>query len=48
MSSKLKRDQIPPEQAKNWRQNFIEERDKTFNLEVPKIILEKETLLRFW
>lgn len=43
MSLKLKRDQIPPEQAKNWRQNFNEEREKTFNLEVPKIILEKET-----
>lgn len=46
MSSKLKRDQIPPAQARNWRQNFKEEKEKTFNLEVPKIILEKETYLK--
>ena len=46
MNSKLKRDQIPPVQAKNWRKSFKEEKEKTFNLEVRKIILEKETYLK--
>ncbi|MBN1986239.1 MAG: hypothetical protein JW761_08045 [Prolixibacteraceae bacterium] len=46
MNSKLKRDQIPPMQARNWRKNFKEEKEKTFNLLVPKIILEKETYLK--
>ena len=45
MGSKLKRDQLPDNQAKNWRKNFSEEKNKTFNLKVPKIILQKETYL---
>ena len=45
MGAKLKRDQLPDNQAKNWRKNFKEEKDKTFNLKVPKIILQKETYL---
>ena len=43
MTTKLKRDQLPPKKAENWRKNFNEEKDKTFNLKVPKIILEKTT-----
>lgn len=43
MTKKLKRDQLPAAKARNWRQNFKEEVDKTFNLKVPKIILEKAT-----
>ncbi|WP_167612965.1 hypothetical protein [Maribellus sediminis] len=43
MTKKLKRDQLPAAKAKNWRQNFEEEKDKTFNLKVPKIILQKAT-----
>jgi hypothetical protein len=46
MNSKLKRDQIPPGKAKNWKKNFKEEKEKTFNLAVSKIILEKETYLK--
>ncbi|MEZ5105784.1 MAG: hypothetical protein R2757_14890 [Draconibacterium sp.] len=46
MSSKLKRDQIPANQAKNWRKSFKDEKGKTFNLSVSKIILEKETYLK--
>ncbi|QGY42867.1 hypothetical protein GM418_04110 [Maribellus comscasis] len=46
MSSKLKRDQIPPVEARNWRKNFNEEKEKTFNLVVPRIILEKDTYLK--
>ncbi|MCG6187021.1 hypothetical protein [Maribellus maritimus] len=46
MSSKLKRDQIPPVEARNWRKNFNEEKEKTFNLIVPQIILEKDTYLK--
>lgn len=46
MSLKLKRDQVPPKQAGNWKKNFEEEKKLTFNLEVPKIILEKETYLK--
>ncbi len=45
MGSKLKRDQLPDNQAKNWRKNFSEEKNKTFNLKIPKIILQKETYL---
>jgi|GEM_PF-709650 len=45
MTKKLKRDQLPAAKAKNWRHNFKEEKDKTFNLKVPKIILQKETYL---
>ncbi|MFV0590334.1 MAG: hypothetical protein ACK5M7_03040 [Draconibacterium sp.] len=43
MSAKLKRDQLPPKKAENWRVNFSHESKLTFNLKVPKIILQKET-----
>jgi hypothetical protein len=43
MVSKLKRDQIPTEKATNWKNNFNEESKHTFNLDLPKIILQKET-----
>jgi hypothetical protein len=43
MGSNLKRDQIPPKQAENWRRNFAEEQKNTFNLIVPQILLQKET-----
>lgn len=43
MGSNLKRDQIPPKQAENWRRNFAEEQKNTFNLNVPQILLQKET-----
>ena len=43
MSSNLKRDQLPPKQAQNWRENFNEEKKYSFNLKVPQIILQKET-----
>ncbi len=43
MTSKLKRDQIPTQKASNWRQSFNEEKKLTFNLEVPQIVLQKET-----
>jgi len=45
MTKKLKRDQLPAAKAKNWRQNFKEEINKTFNLKLPKVILEKTTYL---
>jgi len=34
---------LPPKKAENWRKNFSEESKHTFNLKVPKIILQKET-----
>jgi hypothetical protein len=43
MASKLKRDQLPPEKAKNWKQNIKEEEKLTLNLRIPQIILQKET-----
>jgi len=43
MASKLKRDEIPPRQAENWRKNFQEEKNLTFNLIAPIISLQKET-----
>lgn len=43
MSTKLKRDEIPREKAHNWRRNFEEEKKLSFTLDVPQIILEKET-----
>lgn len=43
MTSKLKRDEIPSNQAENWRKNFDEERKLTFNLVTPHIILQKDT-----
>ncbi|MDX8340916.1 hypothetical protein SLH46_17085 [Draconibacterium sp. IB214405] len=43
MANKLKRDQLPAEKAKNWKKNFKEETEKTFNLKLTPIILQKET-----
>lgn len=43
MTSKLKRDQLPVEKAINWRKSFKEEEKLTFNLNLPQIILQKET-----
>ena len=43
MASNLKRDQIPPKQAENWRRSFAEEQKSTLNLNVQQIILQKET-----
>jgi len=43
MTQKLKRDQLAPNKAKNWRTNFKEESKLTFSLKVPEIILQKET-----
>ncbi len=43
MTQKLKRDQLPPKKAENWRKNFKEEAKHSFNLKVPEIILQKET-----
>jgi len=43
MGSKLKRDQLPPEKAANWRKNMKEEEKLSFNLKVPHIVLKKET-----
>jgi len=43
MGSTLKRDQIPPKQAEYWRRNFAEEQKSIFNLNVPQIILQKDT-----
>ena len=46
MNSKLKRDQIPPIEAQNWRLNLQEEVKLTFNLIVPVIIIQKDTYLK--
>lgn len=43
MASKLKRDQLPPEKAGNWKKNFHEEKKISFNPEIPPLILEKST-----
>lgn len=43
MNLNLKRDQIPPEQAENWVLNMVEEKNFTFNLSVPPIVLQRET-----
>ena len=43
MASKLKRDQIPPEKAKNWKDSIREEEKLTLNLNIPQITLQKET-----
>lgn len=43
MSQHLKRDEIPPFQARHWRLNFGEEQQFTFNLNLSNIILQKET-----
>ena len=46
MNSKLKRDQIPPLEAQNWRLNLQEEEKLTFNLIVPAIVIQKDTYLK--
>jgi len=46
MSSNLKRDQIPPTEAKVWKLNLEEEKKLTFNLIVPPVIFQKETYLK--
>jgi len=43
MASNLKRDEIPPKQAENWRKSFNDEMKLTFNLISPVIILQKDT-----
>lgn len=43
MASPLKRDQIPQKQAEYWRRNFAEEQRGILNVEIPQIILQKET-----
>ena len=43
MAQKLKRDQLPPKKAENWRKNFKEEAKHGFNLKVPEIIFQKAT-----
>lgn len=43
MVQKLKRDQLAPNKATNWRKNFKEETKLTFNLKVPQFLLQKET-----
>jgi hypothetical protein len=43
MGSTLKRDQVPPKQAENWRRNFSDEQKNSFNLSVSQILLQKET-----
>lgn len=43
MTQKLKRDQLPPKKAENWKNSFEQEKKLTFNLDVPEIILQKET-----
>lgn len=43
MVSKLKRDQIAPQKANNWRSSFQEESKHTFNLDVTQLNLQKET-----
>jgi hypothetical protein len=43
MKSNLKRDQLPPEQAQNWRENFEEEKRLSFNLKLTQIVLLRET-----
>lgn len=46
MSKKLKRDELPKLKAQNWRMSFNEERKLSFNLEMPQIILQKETYVK--
>ena len=46
MNSKLKRDQIPPLEAQNWRLNLQEEEKLTFKLIVPAIVIQKDTYLK--
>lgn len=43
MNSGLKRDQLPANKVKNWRTNFEQEKNLTFNILIPKITLQKNT-----
>ncbi len=43
MAPKLKRDQLPPQKANNWRKSLKEEEKLTLNLKIPQIVLQKET-----
>uniref|UniRef100_UPI0032173DA4 hypothetical protein n=1 Tax=uncultured Draconibacterium sp. TaxID=1573823 RepID=UPI0032173DA4 len=43
MTTKLKRDQLAPKKAENWRKNFKAEEKETFSLYVSKLVLQKET-----
>lgn len=43
MTKKLKRDQLAPKKAENWKKSFKEEAKLTFNLKVPQLILQKDT-----
>lgn len=43
MTLKLKRNQIPEQKANIWRKSFKEEEKLTLNIDVQKIILQKET-----
>lgn len=46
MSKKLKRDELPKQQAQNWRTNYNQEKKLSFNLVVPQIILQKQTYIK--
>lgn len=43
MATPLKRDQIPQKQAEYWRRNFAEEQKGILNLDIPQIILQRDT-----
>lgn len=43
MTKKLKRDQLPSNEAKSWKSGLEEEKKLTFNLKVSRLILQKET-----
>ncbi len=41
--SKLKPGQVPTVEVLNWKENLIEEKGKTFNLDISQIFMEKAT-----
>lgn len=43
MTAKLKRDQLPAKKVENWKKNFSDEKNETFNLKLPKLMLQKAT-----
>ncbi len=43
MVAKLKRDQLPAKKVQNWKKNFEEEKKETFNIKLPRLILQKAT-----
>lgn len=43
MGLNLKRGQLPPAESENWSLNIEEEKNFTFNLTVPLIVLQKQT-----